>query len=153
MVSRRKCMFQNSSFLANILLMGPLFFKIIGGHGHRLRVGIGPVPKYFFVSELRQFSYIRAKKSYPTPLCGSVCQKQACAYSIQALRAQAHAGLDNNHLQGCGWRPWVAGRVQLTGSGQIDVCDNFFRQQNIDNTLVVWQSRWSPRKETWDMGR
>ena len=29
--------------------MGPRFFlrKTIGGHGHRLRVGVGPVPKSF----------------------------------------------------------------------------------------------------------
>ena len=32
------------------------FQKTIGGHGHGLRIGVGPVPKSFFVSEVGHFS-------------------------------------------------------------------------------------------------
>ena len=53
----------------------PFFLsKDVGGHRHRLRVGVGPVPKSFPVSDLRQFSYISAKKSFPTPLSTFFCK-------------------------------------------------------------------------------
>ena len=56
--------FRNPDFGPKIIFFNgtPFFFqKTIGGHGHGLRIGVGPVTKSFFVSDLDHFSQFSLK--------------------------------------------------------------------------------------------
>ena len=81
----------------NFFQWDPFFQKAIGGHWHKLHIGVGPIPKSFFVSDLGNF-YHFLQKSLTQPHYGvlSVSNKPALtAHRPYGPARCARAGLDH----------------------------------------------------------